>query len=100
MSEKVKYSYAYDKENDLVTVSKVSTFHFTHYHRDLLLQALSNGYVEIRGKFLEIEEYSKAYHDLTQYNLLKNDLDGWYDTGTIINKEESIKLVKSYTEEI
>ena len=98
MSE-VKYTYTYDKDNDTVEVSKQTTFNFTHYHRDLLLEALTKGYVEVRGKFLEAEEYTTAFYELTEYNLLKSCVDSWYNTGKIVNKEVAIRLVKAYSEE-
>ena len=94
-----KYTYTYDKENDTVEVTKKVTFSFTHYHRDLLLESLTKGYVEIRGKFLDIEEYGMAFWELVKYNLLRNCQDSWYNTGEIINREEAIKLVKAYTTE-
>ncbi len=44
-------SYTYNKETDTLTTTITTTisFPFTHYHRDLILKAYRQGYVEIRG---------------------------------------------------
>lgn len=95
---KTKYIYSYDKEYDIVEVKTISSFNFTHFHRDLLLKAVQTGYVELRRELLT-EEYSKAFYELTKYNLLKEDLDSWYTTGKVVNKQQAMKLVKCYNEE-
>ena len=95
---KTRYIYSYDKECDIVEVKTVSSFNFTHFHRDLLLKAVQTGYVELRRELLT-EEYSKAFYELTKYNLLKEDLDSWYTTGKVVNKQQAMKLVKCYNEE-
>ena len=93
-----KYIYSYDKEYDTVVIKAISSFNFTHFHRDLLLKAVQTGYVELRRELLT-EEYSKAFDELVRYKLLKEDLDGWYTTGKVVNKYQAMKLVKCYNEE-
>ena len=90
---KTKYIYSYDKEYDVVEVKTISSFNFTHFHRDLLLKAVQTGYVELRRELLT-EEYSNAFNELVKYKLLKDDLDSWYTTGKVVNKHQAMKLVK------
>ena len=95
---RVRYVYSYDKEYDKVEVKTLSSFNFTHYHRDLLLKAVQAGYVELRRN-LYSKEYSEAFNELVKYNLLKEDMDCWYTTGKVVSKQQAMKLIKCYNEE-
>ena len=95
---KIRYIYSYDKEYDIVEVKAISSFNFTHFHRDLLLKAVQTGYVELRRELLT-EEYSKAFDELVRYKLLKEDLYSWYTTGEVVSKRQAMKLIKCYNEE-
>ena len=94
----VKYVYSYDKEYDKVEVKTLSSFNFTHYHRDLLLKAVQAGEVELKGKFYS-REYSKAFDELTKYNLLVKTLSDFFVTGKVVSKQQAMKLIKCYNEE-
>ena len=95
---KTRYIYSYDKEYDIVEVKAVSSFNFTHFHRDLLLKAVQTGEVELKGKFYS-REYSKAFDELTKYNLLVETLGDFFVTGKVVSKQQAMKLVKCYNEE-
>lgn len=97
---KTETTYTYNKETDTLTTTITTTisFHFTHYHRDLILKAYREGYVEIRGKF-ENTAYHNALKELINIGIMEEDTDAWYLMGLLKNKEKALEFCKNYTEE-
>lgn len=93
-------SYTYNKETDTLTTTVTTTisFQFTHYHRDLILKAYRQGYVEIRGDF-ENTAYHDALEELIKIGIMEEDTDAWFSMGSLKHKENAIEFCRNYTEE-
>ena len=93
-------TYTYNKETDTLTTTITTTisFQFTHYHRDLILKAYRQGYVEIRGEF-ENTAYHDALEELIKIGIMEEDTDAWCFTGLLKNKEKALEFCRNYTEE-
>ena len=94
-------TYTYNKETDTLTTTITTTisFQFTHYHRDLILKAHREGYVEIRGELYEDTQIHNALKELIKIGIMEEDTDAWHFTGLLKNKEKALEFCRNYTEE-
>ena len=100
MNKTTETTYTYNKETDTLTTTITTTisFQFTHYHRDLILKAYRQGYVEIRGDF-ENTTYHDALEELIKIGIMEEYTDAWHFTGLLKQKEKAIEFCRNYTEE-
>jgi len=91
--------YNYSKKE--IAIATIQVLTLNDWHAKLLKNLLVNGYVELRGDYLNDigqvkEEISNAYYDLLELGIIEEDEMAWHQTGNLISRETAQEMYNKY----